>query len=157
MIIGCKIYLFLAQWRGFHLDPKIRYNQKKSWAEDQRILSREVAPVIGNVKAGKVKRVEIINILDTIVGRGAGTQANRTLAVVRRMFNYAIEIDIIEQSPCSKIKMPAKEVTRDRVLSEDEIKLFMDNLGQTNISKNIQIALKIQLLTLTRKVRNYYR
>ena len=36
--------------------------------------------------------------------------ANRTLALIRKMFNYALdELEIISVSPCLKIKAPAPE------------------------------------------------
>ena len=48
--------------------------------------------------------------------------ANRTLALVRKMFNFAIEHDWLEANPCHMVKQPGQEKQRDRVLSEDEIR-----------------------------------
>ncbi|HPQ51409.1 MAG: hypothetical protein KDJ26_00825 [Alphaproteobacteria bacterium] len=41
--------------------------------------------------------------------------ANRTLAALRKFFNWCIERDLIKFSP-------AKNITRDRVLSDKELK-----------------------------------
>lgn len=49
--------------------------------------------------------------------------ANRTLAALRRMCTWAVERDLIPVSPCEKVKAPAAETSRDRVLSDDELRL----------------------------------
>jgi integrase len=41
---------------------------------------------------------------------------------LRRMCSWAIERGLIETSPCSGIRAPAAETSRDRVLSDDELK-----------------------------------
>lgn len=43
--------------------------------------------------------------------------------MLRRLCNWAIERGIIDVSPCDKIRAPAAEESRDRVLSDDEIRL----------------------------------
>ncbi|MBE2191853.1 MAG: hypothetical protein IAE63_06705 [Alphaproteobacteria bacterium] len=48
--------------------------------------------------------------------------ANRTLAALRKFFNWCIERDLIKFSPAYKISAPAKNITRDRVLSDKELK-----------------------------------
>ena len=50
--------------------------------------------------------------------------ANRTLALVRKMFNFAIEHEWLETNPCHMVKRPGEEKQRECVLSEDEIRLF---------------------------------
>ena len=70
----------------------------------------------------EIKRGEIIERLDAIVDRGAPIAANRTLAALRRLFNWSIERGLIEASPCAAVKAPAPEQSRDRVLNDDEIR-----------------------------------
>jgi integrase len=95
-----------------------------SWArETQRLLAKEIVPAIGEKRLGEVKKSDIQDLLDGIVDRGAPVVANRTLAVLRRLCNWAIERGLIDVSPCDKIKPPAAEESRDRVLSDDEIRL----------------------------------
>ena len=40
---------------------------------------------------------------DEIVDRGAGIMANRTLAAIRKLFNWCVSRDIIAASPCTLI------------------------------------------------------
>ena len=48
--------------------------------------------------------------------------ANRVFAAIRRIFNWAVERDIIAVSPGHGLKPPVPEVSRDRVLGDDEIR-----------------------------------
>jgi integrase len=94
------------------------------WArETERLLKIEVIPKLGSKRLGDIGRADIHSLLDNIVDRGSPYTANRTLAVLRRMCNWAIERGIIASSPVERIKPQAVETARDRVLSDDEIRL----------------------------------
>ena len=125
--------------------------RKRSWKEDDRILRKDVQPVWGRKKAETIKRRDIVLLLDEIVDRGAPIQANRTLAVIRKMFNFALSRGILELSPCVQIPAPSKENQRDRVLSDDEIRAIWLSLDDAGMIKEIQLALKLQLITGQRK------
>lgn len=125
--------------------------RKRSWKEDDRILRKDVQPVWGRKKAETIKRRDIVLLLDEIVDRGAPIQANRTLAVIRKMFNFALSRGILELSPCVQIPAPSKENQRDRVLSDDEIRAIWLSLDDAGMIKEIQLALKLQIITGQRK------
>jgi integrase len=95
---------------------------KRSWREDERLLNREILPRWRNRKVRDVKRRDIIALLDAIVERGAPIQANRVLALTRKMFNWGISRDILEVNPCAQVKHPGNEQQRQRVLTEAEIR-----------------------------------
>lgn len=119
---------------------------KRSWKEDQRILEKDVIPCLGKRKAKDIKRRDIIKLLDDIVDRDAPIAANRTLAVTRAMFNWAISRDIVETNPCHMIKAPGKETKRDRVLSVAEIHTFWLKLDSANMAPVTRTILRLQLL-----------
>ena len=94
------------------------------WArETERLLKVEVIPSLGAKRLGFLSRAEVHGLLDGIVDRGSPYTANRTLAVLRRMCNWAVERGIIANSPVEKIKPQGIETARDRVLSDEEISL----------------------------------
>jgi len=130
---------------------KYAKRHKKSWQRDKEILDRDVVPVWGDRKAKDIRRADVIDLLEGIADRGAGILANRTLAVIRKMYNWAIEREIVENNPCYMVKRLAKENRRERVLSESEIKKFWNNIKATNITELIQVALKLILVTAQRK------
>jgi integrase len=127
--------------------------RKRSAAEDERILRKDVIPPWGQRKAKDIARRDVIALLDTIIDRGSPIAANRTLAVVRRMFGWALSRDIIPANPCAAVKAPGKETRRDRVLSADEIAVLWRSLDNPEIliSQPIRLSLKLQLVTAQRK------
>jgi len=124
---------------------------KRSWREDQRILDKDVLSRWGETKAKDIKRRDVIALLDDIVDRGSPIAANNTLAVIRKMFNFAIERSILEDTPCRAVKAPGKTVARDRVLSDTEIKTFWTALDGAKMTLRSQLVLKLILVTAQRK------
>ena len=124
--------------------------RKKSWKVDLRILQKDVLPEWGRRKAKDLTRRDVIRLLDRVAER-SGIMANRTLAVVRKMFNFGLNRDIISTSPCIGIQAPAPENRRDRVLTSEEIKAFWQGLDKTRVTEGIRLALKLQLVTAQRK------
>lgn len=125
--------------------------RKRSWQEDERILNKDVIPAWGNRKAMSIEKRDVISLLDSIVERGALIIANRTLAVIRRMFNFGIERDILQHTPCYMVKAPSKENRRDRLLSDEEIHAFWHGLDEASMFESTKLALKLQLVTGQRK------
>jgi integrase len=121
---------------------------KRSWREDARLLHREIMPNWGHRRAFDITRRDVISLLDRIVERGAPIQANRVLALVRKLYNWAISRDLLEHNPCFQVKPPGKEHQRDRVLTDDEIRLVWYATEQLDPLTAAQ--LKLHLLTAQR-------
>lgn len=106
------------------IERYVKRNVGASWArETERLLRVEVIPQIGSKRIGEVSRADIHKLLDEMVDRGSPINANRLLAVLRRMFNWCIERGLVERSPCDKLKAPSPEQARDRVLSNSELRV----------------------------------
>lgn len=125
-----------------HSKPK-----KKTWREDERILNRYIDRRLGNKKAKDVTRREIKHLVDNLA-LTAPIQANRVLACVRKMFNYAIEAGILKHSPCSVISQPGgREHSKTRYLDDHEILTFLELLDKSTLSKTTVNGLKLILFT----------
>jgi integrase len=109
--------------------------RKRSWEEDARILEKDVLPAWGQRKAREITRRDVIVLLDGIVARGAPIAANRTLACIRKMFNFALSRDIVQVSACAAVRAPSTENRRDRVLTEEEIRGFWTRLNQARMDE----------------------
>lgn len=94
----------------------------KNWKESERIFEKDILPAIGTWPLDEVTKADILKILDKVGERGAGVMANRTLAHVRKFFNWCVERDLIPFSPAFKIASPAANSNRDRVLADLEIR-----------------------------------
>src|SRR3989442_169653 len=89
---------------------------KRSGREDKRILNKYLVPKLRHMRAKDVTRAQIRSILEE-VAKDAPIMANRVLASVRKMYNWAIGHDLVEHNPCFKLPGPSKECRRDRLLS----------------------------------------
>ena len=125
--------------------------RKRTWKEDARMLSKDVIPILGRRKAKDIKRRDITLLIDEIVSRGSPIAANRTLRIIKKMFSFAVKRGVLDASPCVEIDTPAKENRRERVLAEDEIKMFWLGLDNAKMSDGTKWALKLLLITGQRK------
>lgn len=124
---------------------------KKSWEEDERLLNKEIVEIWGSRKAEDIKKRDITLLLESIVERGAPATSNQTLKIVRKMFNFAIERDILQTTPCLGVKALAPNTRRERTLSETEIKTLWTTLDTASMSDEIRRALKLVLVTAQRE------
>jgi integrase len=126
--------------------------KKRTAAADERVLRTDIIPVWGRRKATSITRRNVVDLLDKIVGRGSPVQANRTLALLSKMFGFAVERDILSVSPCLHVKPPAKEVPRAKVLSSAELVAFWDGLDAAKMSPLTRLALRLLLVTAQRRM-----
>ena len=84
----------------------------------------EVLSVWGGRTIHEITRRDVHDLLDRVVSRGSPITANRVLAAVRKMFAWAMSRDIVTASPCAGVPPPSSETSRDRVLSDDELRLI---------------------------------
>ena len=68
-----------------------------------------------------ITRRDVVALLDNIVDDGKPVLANRVLAAVRAMFNWAIRRGIVDASPATLVERPAEEKARERTLCAEEI------------------------------------
>jgi integrase len=125
--------------------------RKRSAAEDERILRKDVLSRWANLKAKDITRRDIVKLLNEIVDRGAPIQANRTLTILRRMFRFAVGQAILDLSPCDQVEAPSSENERNRALSETEIQLLWHVLDTASMEPNARRILRLMLVTGQRK------
>jgi integrase len=104
--------------------------KKRSWRRDELIFEKDVLPAIGRKQLVDVTKRDVLAILDDIVDRGSPVQANRTLEIVRKFFNWCVSRDMLALSPCYGVAKPSDEIERDRVLSEQEVRDFWQAAGE---------------------------
>ncbi|MCA3439243.1 MAG: integrase arm-type DNA-binding domain-containing protein [Rhodobacter sp.] len=111
-----KIRTLIAQFDKRHLSGL------KSGATVRRELDRFVASVWGDRDIHSITKRDVIDLLDGIADSGRVVTANRVRAYLCKFLNWAVERDILPLSPATGVKPVAKETSRDRVLSDDEIR-----------------------------------
>ena len=86
-----------------------------------------------SIAAEDIKRRDVIALIEA-KAQAAPIAANRLLALVRMMFNWSISRDLLEYNPCIQVKAPAKEHSRERVLSADEIRVMWSALDTASLT-----------------------
>ncbi len=98
---------------------------KPSWAKEaERLLRVEIVAKWGKRRLSEITARDVDRLLTEIAERAPIT-ANRTFGVFRRLCNWAAapKIGLIASSPCAGVDAPSEERSRDRVLSDDELRL----------------------------------
>lgn len=121
--------------------------RKKTWKEDVRALQKDVLPRFGTRKAKDISRRDIRLLIEDI-GERAPVMANRTLALLSKMFRFGLEREATPSNPCELIRPLYEEVSRDRFLSSDEIRVFLQVLDETSVmTDRLKDALRLILIT----------
>ena len=94
----------------------------KSWPEYERAMRKDVLPHIGSVALTDLDKAQIRLVISKIIGRGATTLANRVLQYISKMLKWAVGVGYLDANPASDIPKPAKEQSRERSLTLDEIR-----------------------------------
>jgi len=119
--------------------------KSKTAAERRRLVEKDAIPAWGREKVCDIKRRDIVVMLDDVRSRAPVT-ANRLLGVLVRMFAFAAERGIIEDSPATRIRRLG-ETPRDRVLTDGELRLFWNGLDALDVFPTTKLALRFLLVT----------
>ena len=76
-----------------HAKPKTR-----NWQDTERMLNKQLDPSWGKRKVKDITKRDVSVLLDTIVDHGSPATSNQLLKLARKMFNFAIEQDILQTS-----------------------------------------------------------
>ncbi len=136
-----------TRWRDTDL------TNRKDVKEVTRMFEKDVLPLLGNLFVEDVKKGHITQVTDALLKRGVKRMAKMMLALMRQMFRFAVDRGIIEFDPTASIrknKIGGKDVERDRVLSELEIRALARQLPEAKLLKSTECAIWIALSTLCR-------
>lgn len=97
----------------------------KSGRITARELQRHVIDVLGDRDITTITRRELIDLLDDIAETGRAVTANRTKAYLSAFFSWCEDRETIEMNPAARLKRLVKEESRDRVLTDTEIRIFL--------------------------------
>ena len=118
-----------------------------SYYEINRSFEKHLLPQFGKAKVRGLKRADVRVYLDKM-SQTKPVMANRCLAYLRKMFNWALSKDLVKSNPISAIPRPGAEHQRDRVLSQDEIRAIWTALDS---EKPVMAAtFRLRLLTAQR-------
>jgi integrase len=102
---------------------------KRTWAEDVQRYEKYLKKSLGNKPLQAIDRKIIMRIHGRLTHAGHPALANRVLALVSSVYDWAINARIYDANPAREIKRN-KENSRDRLLQPDELPRFLSALAQ---------------------------
>ena len=93
--------------------------RRNSLAQATRRLQRYVVENWGVRNLDSITRADVRAMLDSIE---APIEANRVYSIVRKFFTWAVENDLIANTPVFGLRAPNPETSRDRILTDLELK-----------------------------------
>lgn len=127
--------------------------ERKDLTEIKRMFNKDVLPTLGSMFVEDVRKGDIALIIGALKKRGVNHLARNLLKLVRQMFRFAVNYDLIEFDPSSILniaKMTTAPTERERVLDESEIKSLAKQLPNAGLLKTTECAVWICLSTMCR-------
>jgi integrase len=149
---------------GLAINPTVRefgerYFQEqavKNWKDPKdirRYLYNEIFPTLGDKTLKDVNALDVQALVYRKRDNGRPASAMRIRMVLKQMFDYALEVQLVTLNPAAMVatRYIGKARKRTRVLSPNEIRLYLRTIYQSNMRRQFKLALHIILLTLSRK------
>lgn len=96
-------------------------------------LRRYVLPTLGESRIGDVRRADVQDLVDALVGRGlAGSTVRNALDPLRRIYDRALKRDLVAVDPTDGIDWPATSRKRERVATPSEARALIAALPETD-------------------------
>jgi len=119
----------------------------RSAAEIERRLRKDALPVIGHIPIRELHRRDITRVIDGKAS--APIAARRVFEDVRTMIRWAVQRGDLDHNPIDGMKGPAVSKPRQRVLSDDEIRVLWNGLNDLKSTAVAQV-IKFCLVTAQR-------
>jgi integrase len=91
-------------------------------------IERRVLPTWGDRPVSEIRRADVHELIRGL-RKSIPIGANRVFAYLKKFFGWLVDQDMIENSPAAAVKRPSKEVKRDRVLTDAEIRAIWEACG----------------------------
>jgi integrase len=125
--------------------------------EEARILNKSILPTLGRLPYETITRQEVKALLRAQLAKGGATTVNRTHAIIRQIYNYAISEDLVQINPATGFMKFGEEKPRERIWKDQEIRRLWEGLGKLpdlrapdggygNVGEVMGIAIKLVLL-----------
>jgi integrase len=119
----------------------------------RRYLERDVYPVIGGKAIATIHADDVRELIFRRVEEGKPQSGLALRNLLKRLWDYALVRGVVDKNPLAAIpaKFVAEVSSRNRALQPAEIAAFLKALETAKVRRDLKIALRLILLTLTRK------
>ncbi len=139
---------------GDVLDDFVKRHVKKKNRESTQtntisFIDKRIRPEWKDRDIRTITKRDVVKLLDDISDSGAPESAARVRAVLSKFFNWAVDRDIVEASPVPKGSTAKQGASRERVLTDREIRLVW--LACEKVGWPFGPLVKLLLLTAQRR------
>jgi integrase len=114
---------------GTVLDRSGRRYKPSSVRNYQGWLKRYILPELGHCRLGDVRRADVQDLVDRLIGQGlAGSTVRNALDPLRRIFDRALKRDQVAIDPTDGIDWPGTSAKRDNVITPAEATSLLEVL-----------------------------
>lgn len=126
-----KFKPYAEKWLNKVKKPFIK---ERTYNDYKDLFMRYIFPSFGERTLVKIKTSELQEFIDRFIINGKNRTAKAIYQVLKSLFDYAYNDELIERSPMAKIKLCAYEQQRGKALTyEEEKRLILALNGSNNI------------------------
>lgn len=142
--------------------PKKKRKRPQTSAYEKAIANRHIRPALGSYRLDDVKRPLVKGLLRKMIEKGIGAQTNRTHALMRQAFNFAMSEDLMTANPAMGFDSFHDQKPRARTYTDAELAslwagtnnpsaLTGDDGKAVRVGRPVAIALQLCVLLLQRR------
>ncbi len=126
--------------------------RKRTWAEEQRLLAKDVLPRIGKTELDKLRKADVLAVVERITDRGSLRVADRAARILSAILNWGLDENLVNANPAQRIRRRAATNARERVMSRLELQTLLRRLSDVYPERALQLMMRLLLLTGCRKM-----
>jgi integrase len=127
-------YVF-DQWYQRHAVPKLARPD-----QEQGVYRKHLQPLIGQVAVDTLRRSDIAFIRDRVARERGPSISNQVVTLFNRVMNWAVDEDLVVANPAMRLRKIGQNKPRERVLSDESIRLLWRALDDMESSTGEHIA-----------------
>lgn len=106
------------------LEREVKPNWKRSYGFAESLLRLHIKPAFGKTPLPSIGRADLVRLFDGLPADKPAVRRN-SFAVLRRLFRWAKGRGDLDRNPLEGFEAPAVVESRDRVLTDDELRLVV--------------------------------
>jgi integrase len=125
-----------------------RNNRESTTKANETLLRLHILPRWQNRAIQDIRKRDVIALLESVAVEYP-IVANRVHAILSKLFSWACSVDIIESNPVRDVKRLSREKSRERILSDDELRRVW--IAATKMGDAFAKAVQVLALTGQRR------
>lgn len=132
---------------------EVQAKERKNIVMPLRYLEKDILPFIGEKRVCDITTEDARQVIWRKKDHGFDAAAGQVRGLMKRIMDYAVTCGVAVSNPV--LPLPMRHVhrarSRDRTLSQDEIRIFLQAGLTSNMRRQFKVALRLILMTMVRK------